>query len=65
MAAWIATRPGERGGGAVASVMSLIPAARAHAMALLESLYAADLPLSRREVEMVTTVVSAVNRCFY
>jgi hypothetical protein len=45
--------------------MSLVPAAREHALALLDALRDRELPLSRREVEMITTVVSAVNKCFY
>ena len=44
---------------------SLIPAALEHAFATLGSLIAADLPLTRRQHEMIATLVSVKNRCFY
>jgi hypothetical protein len=36
-----------------------------HAMSAFGVLLAPDLPLSRRQQEMIATVVSAHNRCFY
>ena len=44
---------------------SLIPAALHHAFATFGALMSPDLPLSRRQHEMITTVVSAANRCHY
>lgn len=44
---------------------SLIPDALFHAFATFGSLMSADLPLTRRQHEMITTVVSVTNRCHY
>ena len=44
---------------------SLIPDALFHAFATFGSLMSADLPLSRRQHEMIATVVSVTNRCVY
>ena len=44
---------------------SLIPGALEHAFATFGSLMAEDLPLTRRQHEMIATVVSVQNRCFY
>jgi hypothetical protein len=44
---------------------SLIPQALRHAFSTLGVLLAPDLPLTRRQHEMIATVVSALNRCFY
>ncbi len=44
---------------------SLIPGALHHAFATFGVLMSQDLPLSRRQHEMITTVVSVVNRCHY
>jgi hypothetical protein len=44
---------------------SLIPAALHHAFATFGVLMSPELPLSRRQHEMITTVVSATNRCHY
>jgi hypothetical protein len=44
---------------------SLIPNALYHAFATFGSLMSPDLPLSRRQHEMITTVVSVTNRCHY
>lgn len=44
---------------------SLIPDALYHAFAAFGAMMAPELPLSRRQHEMITTVVSAVNRCTY
>ena len=50
--------------GVVAS-HSLIPDALYHAFATFGALMSPDLPLTRRQHEMITTVVSVTNRCFY
>jgi len=44
---------------------SLIPDALFHAFATFGVLLSPDLPLTRRQHEMITTVVSLSNRCFY
>ncbi len=44
---------------------SLIPQALRHAMSAYGVLLSKELPLSRRQHEMIATVVSALNRCFY
>ena len=44
---------------------SLIPDALYHAFATFGALMSPDLPLSRRQQEMITTVVSVHNRCHY
>ncbi|MBV9123338.1 MAG: hypothetical protein JO112_08275 [Planctomycetes bacterium] len=44
---------------------SLIPEALRHAFSAYGVLLSPDLPLSRRQHEMIATVVSAANRCFY
>jgi hypothetical protein len=44
---------------------SLIPEALQHAFATFAALMSADLPLSRRQHEMIATLVSVQNRCFY
>jgi len=54
----------DEAGGIVAS-HSLIPDALHHAFATFGALMAPDLPLTRRQHEMITTVVSVVNRCHY
>jgi hypothetical protein len=49
----------------IVSSHSLIPDALYHAFATFGVLMSADLPLSRRQHEMITTVVSVTNRCVY
>jgi uncharacterized peroxidase-related enzyme len=44
---------------------SLIPEALHHAFATFGALMAPDLPLTRRQHEMIAVVVSVTNRCFY
>lgn len=44
---------------------SLIPDALYHAFATFGSLLSPELPLTRRQHEMITTVVSVTNRCHY
>ena len=44
---------------------SLIPEALYHAFSTFGALMSPDLPLSRRQHEMITTVVSVTNRCHY
>ena len=44
---------------------SLIPDALYHAFATFGALLSPELPLTRRQHEMITTVVSVINRCHY
>jgi hypothetical protein len=54
----------EEGAGIVNS-HSLIPDALYHAFATFGTLLSPDLPLTRRQHELITSTVSALNRCFY
>lgn len=49
----------------IVAAHSLIPEALRHGMATLGVLLSPDLPLTRRQHEMIATVVSALNSCFY
>ena len=44
---------------------SLIPEALCHAFATFGALMSPDLPLERRQHEMIATMVSVTNRCVY
>lgn len=44
---------------------SLIPEALRHAFSTFGALMSPDLPLGRRQHEMIATHVSAINRCRY
>jgi hypothetical protein len=57
--------PTEGGGALITESHSLIPEALYHAFATFGVLMSSDLPLSRRQHEMITTVVSVTNRCVY
>ena len=57
------TPDGETAG--IVASHSLIPTALYHAFATFGSLMSPDLPLDRRQHEMITTVVSVTNRCHY
>lgn len=56
--------PGEQSESIVAS-HTLIPEALYHAFATFGSLLSPSLPLSRAQHEMITTRVSALNRCVF
>jgi hypothetical protein len=56
--------PDGESSGIVAS-HSLIPDALYHAFATFGALMSPDLPLTRAQHEMITTVVSVTNRCHY
>jgi alkylhydroperoxidase family enzyme len=58
-------QPTEGGGAQIVESHSLIPDALYHAFATFGSLMSPELPLSRRQHEMITTVVSVTNRCVY
>ena len=56
--------PDGESSGIVAS-HSLIPDALYHAFATFGALMSPELPLTRAQHEMITTVVSVTNRCHY
>ena len=49
----------------IVSSHSLIPDALRHAFLTFGALMSPDLPLTRRQHEMITTLVSVTNRCRY
>ncbi len=57
--------PTDDGTTGIVASHSLIPDALHHAFATFGVLMSPDLPLNRRQHEMISTVVSAVNRCVY
>lgn len=57
------TPDGETAG--IVASHSLIPQALFHAFSTFGALMSPDLPLDRRQHEMITTVVSVTNRCHY
>ena len=57
--------PDTDGTAGIVASHSLIPEALHHAFATFGVLTAPSLPLTRRQHEMITTVVSVLNRCFY
>jgi hypothetical protein len=44
---------------------TLIPQALYHALSTFGALMSPDLPLSRRHHEMIATMVSVTNKCYY
>jgi hypothetical protein len=59
------THPADDESAGIVASHSLIPEALRHAFATFGVLMSPELPLSRREHEMITTVVSETNRCKY
>jgi hypothetical protein len=57
--------PTKDGTAGIVDSHSLIPEALHHAFSTFGALMSPDLPLSRRQHEMITTLVSVTNRCFY
>jgi hypothetical protein len=57
--------PTEGGGAQIVESHSLIPDALRHAFSTFGALMSPDLPLQRRQHEMIATIVSVVNRCVY
>lgn len=53
------------GGDSIVASHSLIPGALHHIFAGFAAMMQPDLPLSRAQHEMIATMVSVVNRCFY
>jgi hypothetical protein len=60
-----AVRRPDGGADSITAAHSLIPRAMRHAMAAFGVLLSPELPLTRRQHEMISTLVSALNRCFY
>jgi hypothetical protein len=57
--------PTNDGPSGIVASHTLIPEALYHSFATFGALMSPDLPLTRRQHEMITTVVSVTNRCFY
>jgi hypothetical protein len=57
--------PDESGGSTIVGSHTLIPDALYHSFATFGALMSPELPLSRRQHEMITTMVSVTNRCRY
>lgn len=58
-------QPTADGTSGIVASHSLIPDALYHAFATFGVLMSPELPLSRRQHEMITTMVSITNRCRY
>ena len=52
-------------GSSISDSHSLLPNTLYHAFATYGTLLSPDLPLTRRQHEMIATVVSVLNDCFY
>jgi hypothetical protein len=57
--------PDPSGASSIVGSHTLIPDALYHAFATFGALMSPDLPLSRRQHEMIATMVSVTNRCKY
>jgi hypothetical protein len=57
--------PDESGGSSIVGSHALIPEALYHAFGTFGALMSPELPLSRRQHEMIATMVSVTNRCVY
>jgi hypothetical protein len=57
--------PAEGGGSEIVASHTLIPQALHHAFSTFGALMSPDLPLQRRQHEMIATMVSVTNRCVY
>ena len=58
-------QPTSDGSSGIVQSHSLIPDALYHAFATFGVLMSPELPLTRRQHEMITTMVSVTNRCRY
>jgi len=58
-------QPTSSGAQGIVASHSLIPDALFHSFAAFGAMMSPDLPLERRQHEMIATVVSTVNRCQY
>jgi len=57
--------PDASGGSTIVGSHTLIPEALYHAFGTFGALMSPELPLSRRQHEMIATMVSVTNRCVY
>jgi len=57
--------PDESGGSTIVGSHTLIPEALYHAFGTFGALMSPELPLTRRQHEMIATMVSVTNRCVY
>ncbi len=55
----------EANGGGISNSHTLLPDTLYHAFATYGTLLSPDLPLTRRQHEMIATTVSVLNDCFY
>ena len=61
----VPTAPANSGAAGIVASHSLFPDTLYHAFATYGTLLSPDLPLKRRDHEMIATVVSVTNRCRY
>ena len=61
----VPVHPDPSGASSIVGSHTLIPDALYHAFATFGSLMSPDLPLNRRQHEMIATMVSVTNRCVY
>ena len=61
----VPVHPDDSGGTSIVGSHTLIPDALYHAFCTFGALMSPDLPLSRRQHEMIATMVSVTNRCVY
>jgi len=57
--------PVSPGGDSIVASHTLMPDALYHIFTAFGAMMSADLPLGRAQHEMIATMVSVVNRCFY
>jgi hypothetical protein len=57
--------PSDNGAAQIVASHTLIPDALYHAFSTFGVLMSPELPLSRRQHEMIATMVSVMNRCVY
>ncbi|MGH9935270.1 MAG: hypothetical protein ACREAM_03435 [Blastocatellia bacterium] len=57
--------PVSPGGDSIVASHTLMPDALYHIFGAFGAMMATDLPLSRAQHEMIATMVSVVNQCFY
>jgi uncharacterized peroxidase-related enzyme len=57
--------PDESGGSSIVGSHTLIPDALYHSFGAFAAMMSPELPLSRRQHEMIATMVSVTNRCVY
>lgn len=58
------TRP-DGGSDSIMAAHSLLPEVMFHIFSAHALLMSPDLPLTRRQHEMIATLISSINRCFY